>query len=255
MTIRSLSRMLSEIRHSVESEVDPFVSSTRHSSSIQVKDNNSPPETITIREIFKAPCLQSLGNLESLVSTFSRESHEEINNYLYSTSDNSVKKVSRSCQALEKTSVTQKSNSSLQALSTASDLMRKLSLRQKSAIFCQQIHDNKADMDKSQVATWEDEQVHTQIKCADISLKEDRRKNEVPLQTEILKSKLDVNLSDSVPITTQSKLSQIDPLENLIEQLRRELVCLRSQVSFPPNYIPRIAFLLTLFNYFPNRVL
>lgn len=252
MTIRSLSRMLSEIRHSIESEVDPFVSSTRHASSIQVKDNNSPPETITIREIFKAPCLQSLRNLESLVNSFSRESHEEINNYLYSPSDNSVKKVSRSYQALEKTSVTQKSSSSLQALSTASDLMRKLSLRQKSAIFCQQIHGNKADMDKSQVATWEDEQVHTQIKCADINLKENGKKNEVPLQTEISKSKLDVNLPDSMPITAQSKLSQIDPLENLIEQLRRELVCLRSQVSSPPNYSPGIAFLLTLFNYFPN---
>ncbi|KAB0400414.1 hypothetical protein E2I00_010744, partial [Balaenoptera physalus] len=180
MTIGSLSRMLSEIRHSVESEVDPFVSLTRHSSSIQVKDNISPPETITIREIFKAPCLQSLTNLESLVNTFT------------------------------------------------SDLMQKLSLRQKSAILCQQIHENRADVAKSQVATSEDEQVHTPINYADTNFKEDVGKSEVPVQTEILKSKLEVNVLDPVPITAQSKLSQIDPLANLIEQLRTELIFLRS---------------------------
>ena len=238
--------MVSEIQHSVESEMDPFVSLTQQSSSIQVKDNNSPPETITIKEIFKAPCLQSLRNLESLVNTFNRESHEEIDDYLYSVSDHSMKQVSRSCQTLEKTSFTQKSSSSLQALSTASDLMQKLSLRQKSAIFCEQIHGNRANMEKSQIATSEDEQVHTQINYADINLKEDIRKSEVPLQTEILKSKLEVNVPDHLPITTQSKSSPIGPLENLIEQLQRELVFLRSQVSFPPNYITMITFLLTL---------
>lgn len=46
-------------------------------------------------------------------------------------------------------------------------------------------------MDKSQVATSEDEQIHTQVKYADASLKEDVRKYEVPLQAEILKSKLE----------------------------------------------------------------
>uniref|UniRef100_A0A8I3P8C4 Centrosomal protein 290 n=1 Tax=Canis lupus familiaris TaxID=9615 RepID=A0A8I3P8C4_CANLF len=232
VTIGSLSGMVSEIQHSVESEMDPFVSLTQQSSSIQVKDNNSPPETITIKEIFKAPCLQSLRNLESLVNTFNRESHEEIDDYLYSVSDHSMKQVSRSCQTLEKTSFTQKSSSSLQALSTASDLMQKLSLRQKSAIFCEQIHGNRANMEKSQIATSEDEQVHTQINYADINLKEDIRKSEVPLQTEILKSKLEVNVPDHLPITTQSKSSPIGPLENLIEQLQRELVFLRSQSEF-----------------------
>nr|XP_011743051.1 centrosomal protein of 290 kDa isoform X4 [Macaca nemestrina] len=227
MTIGSLSRMLSEIHHSVETGLHPFVPLTRLSSSMQVKDN-STPETITIREIFKAPCLQSSRNLELLVSNFSRESHEEINDVCH-FSDDCVKKESRSHQALEKTSFVQKSNSSFHGLSTASDIMQKLSLRQKSAIFCQQIHENRTDMDKSQVATLEEEQVHTQIKYADINLKEDVVKSEVPLQTEILKNKLEVNLPDPVFITAQSKLSQIHPLENLIEQLRRELVFLRSQ--------------------------
>uniref|UniRef100_A0AAA9SDI2 Centrosomal protein 290 n=1 Tax=Bos taurus TaxID=9913 RepID=A0AAA9SDI2_BOVIN len=232
MTMGSLSRMLSEIHQRVESEVNPFVSLTTHSSSVQVKDDISPPETITIREIFKAPCLQSLRNLESLISTFSRESHEEINEYLCSISDESMKKVTRSHQALEKTNFTQKSDSSLRALSAPSDLMQKLSLRQKSAIFCQQIHDNSAGMDKSQVATSEDEQVHTPINFADTNLKEDIGKSEVPIQTEIWKGKLEVNVPDPVPITAQSKLPQIDPLENLIEQLRTELVFLRSQNEF-----------------------
>jgi hypothetical protein len=101
-------------------------------------------------------------------------------------------------------------------------------------------------MNKLQVAASEDDQGQSQIKCADLSLKEDKRKSEVPLQTKISKSKLEVNLSDPVPITAQLKLSQIDPVENLIEQLRRELVFLRSQVSFPPNYIPGIIFLWLL---------
>ena len=55
-------------------------------------------------------------------------------------------------------------------------------------------------------------------------------------------SNLRVNVPDPVPITAQSKLPQIDPLENLIEQLRTELVFLRSQVSYPPNNIPRTFF-------------
>ncbi|XP_008566836.1 PREDICTED: centrosomal protein of 290 kDa [Galeopterus variegatus] len=227
MTIGPLSKTLSEIHHSLESGVDPFVSNTKYSSSLQVKDN-STPETITIREIFKAPCLQSLRNLESLVSTFSRENHEDINDYLCCLSDDCMKKVSRSHQALEKTSSIQKSDSSFQALSTASDLMQKLSLRQKSAIFFQQIHGNRADVDKSHIVASEDEQIHTQIKYTDNNLKEDTRKSEVPLQTEILKNKSEVNLPDPMP-TAQSQLSQIEPLENLIEQLRRELVFLRSQ--------------------------
>ncbi|XP_069908777.1 centrosomal protein of 290 kDa isoform X2 [Oryctolagus cuniculus] len=227
VTLRSLSRRLSEIQHRIESRVDRFVSLTRHSSSMQVKDTNSTPETITIREILKAPCLQSVRNLESLVSTSSRESRED--DYLYSPSDECMKKESRRHQALEKTSCKQKSDSSFQAISTASDLMRKLSLRQKSAVFCQQFNDKGAIIDKSQVATSEDEQVHTQKKYVDVSLKKDIRKSEIPKQTGILKSELEVNLLDSMPITTQSKLSQIDPLENLIEQLRREVVFLRSQ--------------------------
>ena len=246
MTVGRLSRVLSEVHHSVASEVDPFVSLNRHSSSTQVKDNTLP-EAITIREIFKAPCLQSLGNLESLVNTFSSESHEEVNELLYSLSDDSLKKVSRSHHVPGKRSFTLKSTSTLRALSTASDLMQKLSLRQKSPVFCPQIHDDKVDMDKSQVVTSEDEQVHTQVKYADSSLKEDIRKSEVPLQAAILKSKLEVNPPEPVSITAQSKFSQIDPLENGIEHLWRELVVLRSQVSFPPNYIPGIAFFITSF--------
>ncbi|XP_045686363.1 centrosomal protein of 290 kDa isoform X1 [Phyllostomus hastatus] len=231
MTVGSLPRMLSEVHHSVANEVEPFVSLTGHSSSTQVKDNTLP-EAITIREIFKAPCLQSLGNLESLVNTFSSESHEEVNELLYSLSDDSMKKVLRIHHAPEKTSFTLKSTSSLRALSTASDLMKKLSLRQKSAIFCPRIHDDKADMDKSQVVTSEDEQVHTHVKYADSSLKEDTRKSEIPLQAEILKSRLEVNLPEPVSITAQSKFSQIDPLENVIEHMWRELVFLRSQSEF-----------------------
>ncbi|KAG8513961.1 Centrosomal protein of 290 kDa, partial [Galemys pyrenaicus] len=234
MATGSLSRIFSEIHHSVESEVNSVASLSRHSSSIQVKDKYSPSGTITIREIFKAPCLQSLRNLESLVNTFSRESPEDINDYLYSFSDDFMKKESRSPPALEKTSFTQKSESNEQALSAASDLLQKLSLRQKSAIFSQQILVNRTDMDKSLV-TSEDKTAHSQVKYADTSSKEDIKRNEVTLQAEILKSKFEVNLSDPVPITVQSKLSQIDPLENLIEQLRRELVFLRSQAIESKN--------------------
>ncbi|XP_048214578.1 centrosomal protein of 290 kDa isoform X5 [Perognathus longimembris pacificus] len=229
VTIQSLSRMLPEIHPSVASGMEPFVSLTRHSSSIQVKDNNSTPETITIREIFKAPCLQSLRNLESLVSTFSKGSNEDINDYLRSLSNECMKKLSVSHPAIEKNSFIKTSNSSFQASPTASDLMQKLSLRQKSEVFCQQISDHSGDFVKLQMATSEDEQVQFPKQYTDLRLKEDNRKSKVSLQTESLKSKLEINPSDSVPTASQSKFFQIDPLENLIEQLRRELVFLRSQ--------------------------
>lgn len=221
MTVQSLSRMVSGIHHSVESGMGPIVSLTRWSSFMQVKDDNTTPEAITIREIFKAPCLQSLRNQESLVSTFSQGSSEEIRDYLCSLSNECMKKVSGSHQALEKTRVLQKSSSSFQASPTASELMQELSHRQKSAVFSQQSYDH--DIDK---VTSADEQAHSQIKCAD------KRQSESPSQTEMLKSVMEANLSDPVPVTAQPKLSQIDPLENLVQQLQRELVSRRSQVSF-----------------------
>ncbi|XP_060049521.1 centrosomal protein of 290 kDa-like [Erinaceus europaeus] len=228
VTIGPLPRLVPKIDYSIASEVDPCASLTRESSSVQVKHVKSPPESITIREIFKAPCLQSLRNLESLISTFSRESHEDINDYLHSLSDDSLKKLSRSHQSLQKSNVTQQSNSPSQALSAASELMQKLSLRQKSAVFCQQIRDG-AGRPKSHVAPSDDGKIHDQTKYADSCLKEGSRKLEEPSQSEILKNKLEVNLQDRVTVITQSDLPQLDPLENLIEQLRRELVFLRSQ--------------------------
>ncbi|XP_035306850.1 centrosomal protein of 290 kDa isoform X2 [Cricetulus griseus] len=218
MTVQSLSRMLSGTHRSVESGVDPIVSLTRWSSFVQVKDDTTTPEAITIREIFKAPCLQSLRNQDSLVSTFSKGSNEEIRDYLCSLSDECMKKVSGSCQALEKTRLLQKSSSSSQASPTASEQMQKLSHRQKSAVFSHQSYDH--DIDK---VTSADEQVHSQIKNAD------KRQSESPSQTEMMRSAIEANLSDPVPVAAQPKLSHIDPLENLIEQLQRELVFLRSQ--------------------------
>lgn len=84
VTMGSSSAMLPETQHSAESDVDPFVSLTRHSSSVQVKDSNSPPGTITIREIFKASCLQSLRNLELLVPLVGRAMKEYMTTYTLS---------------------------------------------------------------------------------------------------------------------------------------------------------------------------
>lgn len=236
MTVQSLSRMLSGTHRSVESGVDPIVSLTRWSSFVQVKDDTTTPEAITIREIFKAPCLQSLRNQDSLVSTFSKGSNEEIRDYLCSLSDECMKKVSGSCQALEKTRLLQKSSSSSQASPTASEQMQKLSHRQKSAVFSHQSYDH--DIDK---VTSADEQVHSQIKNAD------KRQSESPSQTEMMRSVIEANLSDPVPVAAQPKLSHIDPLENLIEQLQRELVFLRSQVSFLQTYSCNLLFFLPEF--------
>lgn len=221
MIVQSLSRMLPAIHRSVESGVHPMVSLTRGSSFLQMKDNTTAPEAITIREIFKAPCLQSLRNLETLVSALSKESNEELRDYLCSLSEECVKKVSGSQQALEKNIFLQKSSSSFQASQQASELMQKLSHGQKSAVFCQQSHDH--DVEK---VTSEDEQVHYEVKCAELSVKDEKRQSESPSQTEMLRS------ADPVPVTAQPKSSQLDPLENLIEQLQKELVFLRLQVSF-----------------------
>lgn len=121
--------MLFEICYRVESEVDSTFL-PRHSLSIQVKDNSS--ESITVRENFKAPQLQSLGNLESLVNPFNKESHEEINDCMYYLSDNSLNssKYQEAIRHSRRQVSYKESTSSLQALSAASDLMQKLSLRQ-----------------------------------------------------------------------------------------------------------------------------
>ncbi|XP_031205983.1 centrosomal protein of 290 kDa isoform X1 [Mastomys coucha] len=224
MATRSLSRMLSGIHHSVDSAVDPIVSLTRCSSFMQVKDSSTTPEALTIREIFKAPCLRSLRNLESLVSTFSKDSNEELSEYLHSLSDDRMRRGSGNHRGLEKTTFLQKSSSSFQASAAASELIQKLSHRQSSAVFSQQLYDHDGDK-----VTSEDNQVYSQVKYADLSLKDEKRQSESPSQTEMLRSKIQVNLSDLVPITAQSKPSLIHPLENLIGQLQRELVFLRSQ--------------------------
>lgn len=232
MIVRSLSRMLPGIHHSVESGVHPMVSLTRGSSFLQMKDDTTAPEAITIREIFKAPCLQSLRNLESLVSALSKESSEEISDYLCSLSEECMKKVSGGQQALEETIFPQKSSSSFQASLRASELMQKLSHGQKSAVFWQQSYDH--DMKK---VTSEDEQVHYEVKCAELSLKDGKRQSESPSQTEMLRS------ADPVPVSAQPKSPQLDPLENLVEQLQKELVSLRLQVSFLQVYSCNLIFL------------
>lgn len=227
MATRSLSRMLSGIHQSVGSAGDPIVSLTRCSSFMQVKDSSATPEAITIREIFKAPCLRSLRKLESLVSTFSKDGSEELSEYLCSLSDDHMKRGSGNHRGLEKTRFLQKSSSSFQVSPAAAELMQKLSHRQSSAIFPQQSYDR--DVDK---VTSEDNQVYSQIEHAVLSLKDDKGQSELPSQTEMLSSKTQVNLSDLVPITAQSKPSLIHPLEKLIGQPQRQLAFLRSQVSF-----------------------
>lgn len=216
MIVQSLSRMLPGIHRSVESGVHPMVSLTRGSSFLQMKDDTTAPEAITIREIFKAPCLQSLRNLESLVS------------------EKCKKKGSGSQQALEETIFLEKSSSSFQASPRASELMQKLSHGQKSAAFWQQSYDH--DMEK---VTSEDEQVHYEVKCAELSLKDGKRQSDSPSQTEKLRS------ADPVPVTAQPKSPQLDPLENLIEQLQKELVFLRLQVSFLQIYSCNPSYFLT----------
>ncbi|XP_031205984.1 centrosomal protein of 290 kDa isoform X2 [Mastomys coucha] len=185
MATRSLSRMLSGIHHSVDSAVDPIVSLTRCSSFMQVKDSSTTPEALTIREIFKAPCLRSLRNLESLVSTFSKDSNEELSEYLHSLSDDRMRRGSGNHRGLEKTTFLQKSSSSFQASAAASELIQKLSHRQSSAVFSQQLYDHDGDK-----VTSEDNQVYSQVKYADLSLKDEKRQSESPSQTEMLRRQL-----------------------------------------------------------------
>ncbi|XP_063119537.1 centrosomal protein of 290 kDa isoform X5 [Rattus norvegicus] len=224
LTTRSLSRMLSGIHHSVDSAVEPVVSLTRCSSFMQLKDSNTTPEAITIREIFKAPCLRSLRNLESLVSTFSKDSSEELSEYLCSLSDDCVKRGSGNHRALEKTRFLQKRSSSFPASPIAAELMQRYSHRQSSAVFPQQSYAHEVHK-----VTSEGDQAHSQIKYADLSLKDNKRQSESSSQTEMSRSKSQINLSGLVPVIAQSRASLVHPREKLLGQLQRELVLLRSQ--------------------------
>nr|XP_020849162.1 centrosomal protein of 290 kDa [Phascolarctos cinereus] len=90
-----------------------------------------------------------------------------------------------------------------------------------------------AIMEKSQIVKPEVERLPTSKKHSGDKndLKDDISKEHIPLQAKILKSKLESSLhtTESWHSIPPTKLSHLDPVENLIEQLRKELVFLRSQ--------------------------
>ncbi|XP_074082653.1 uncharacterized protein LOC141515178, partial [Macrotis lagotis] len=235
MVLGKLSRKISQMLQNEDQPAvrPPFASLSRDPSPIQTRHRSSSPKGFTIRQIFKAPCLQSTRNLESLIS---RQSQEDSIDYLYSLSDDFLKQTSNSHQTLGKNCQIAVSRSSLNLMKQDSPTGQRLTLSQKSSIFCQLIHDKTAILEKSQIVKPEVEQLPTSKMFSDDKkdLKEDVSKEPSPLQTKILKSKLESSLHTTEPwqSMTPGKLSHIDPVENLIEQLRKELVFLRSQVSF-----------------------
>ncbi|XP_072511618.1 centrosomal protein of 290 kDa isoform X2 [Notamacropus eugenii] len=232
MILGKLSRKISQMLQSGDQPLSrhPFAYLSRDSSPIQIRHRSSSPEGFTIRQIYKAPCLQSTRNLESLIS---RQSQEDPNDYLYSLSDDYLKQTSTSHQTLEKNSQITVSRSSLNLMKQDSPAGQRLTLSQKSSIFCQLIHDKTAIVEKSQIVKPEVEQLPTSKKFSGDKndLKDDVSKEHIPLQAKILKSKLESSLhtAESWHSIAPAKLSHLDPVENLIEQLRKELVFLRSQ--------------------------
>ncbi|XP_056654587.1 centrosomal protein of 290 kDa isoform X3 [Monodelphis domestica] len=231
MILGKLSSKISQILQSVDQPISKhtFTDLSRDSSPIQIRDRSSTPEGFTIRQIYKAPCLQSTRNLESIIC---RQSQEDSNDYLYSLSDDYLKQASTSHQTLEKTKKITLSRSSLNLMKRDFPAGQRLTLSQKSSIFCQLIHDKTAIVEKSQIVKPKVEQLPTSSKFSDdkSDLKDEVKKEYIPFQGKILKNKLGNSLH-----TTKSwhsvvtATSHLDPVENLIEQLRKELVFLRSQ--------------------------
>ncbi|XP_028934653.1 centrosomal protein of 290 kDa isoform X2 [Ornithorhynchus anatinus] len=248
-TLGKLSRRISELLLGLNQPVSrefPFdYSSRKYSSSKQEDDHITSPETLTIRQIFKAPCLQSSKNLETLANNQNIKGQRDIEVYPDVLSKYHLKKTAASDhQMLERNSPRPESNAFLQIKATASSsavhsssqTSQALSLSQKSGIFCQFIHEKAVTVDMPSKEKSEVEQAHLKMKGIDMKndFKEDVRKGQVQLQEDVLKKKFDGTLfaKEYCPITGDSKLSHIDPVENLIEQLRKELTFLRSQNEY-----------------------
>ncbi|XP_037741518.1 uncharacterized protein LOC119564457 [Chelonia mydas] len=242
MALGNLSRRISSVLHNLnrsEKSGNIFVQlDSRHLAQMQPKDDGHSSETFTIKELYRSSGLQSTETL----GTTGYATNRQLSKGLKSDHPCSfsaaqiIQKDSKSQQIQGQNGQNYGEKASFQKQTAvcsgsdqtfSEDFQEGLSLSQKSAIFCQSILGKPVTPYKSQAVKLKDEQDYSQIKYSDFLTDfHDVSKEQIafpePLQAEILKSGLEGGPSEYV--------CQVDPVENLIGQLRSELFFLRSQV-------------------------
>ncbi|XP_025035933.2 centrosomal protein of 290 kDa isoform X4 [Pelodiscus sinensis] len=243
MDLGNLSRRISSILRNLnqsETSGDIFVQlDSRHVAQMQPKDDGHSSETFTIKELYRSSGLQSTDTLGTTDYVTNRQLSKGVkSDYPYPCSFSAaqiMKKDSKSQPIKQQRSQNYVKKASFQKQTEicsgsdqtfSQDFQGGLSLRQKSAIFCQSIHEKPVAPYESQVVKLKHEQDYSQIKYSDFltdfqDVSKEQRDFPESLQAEILESGFEDGLSKYV--------CQVDPVENLIKQLRSELFFLRSQ--------------------------
>ncbi|XP_074868278.1 centrosomal protein of 290 kDa [Carettochelys insculpta] len=239
--LHNLSRRISSILHNLnQSEASGSIFAqlgSRHVAEMQPKDNGHRSETFTIKELYRSsglPSAETLGttdyatNRQILKGLKSDYPHSFSAAQIMQKESNSQQIQGQDCKNGVKEATFQKQTAVCSDLDQTffQDFQGGLSLSQNSAIFCQSILEKPVSPFKSQVVKLKDEEDYSQIRYSDLLTGfQDAIKEQIvfpeSLQTKILESGLEDESSQCV--------CKVDPLENLIRQLRSELFFLRSQ--------------------------
>ncbi|XP_052630126.1 centrosomal protein of 290 kDa [Harpia harpyja] len=196
----------------------------------QLVNDNCNSETLTIHDLFVSPELQFAQSSGITDYTDNREMSKD----LKSDHTGLFSAYQRACQTSEVNNQNYRNKPSFQnqvSITSNSDQKSQenfypgLSLGNKSLISCASAL-GKPLMHKTRKMTLKDKQDYLQVKFSDLSSFQEDREGKKCL-TELLQVK---TLESGLENAESERSGQVDPVENLIEQLRRELALLRSQV-------------------------
>ncbi|XP_075006769.1 centrosomal protein of 290 kDa isoform X4 [Calonectris borealis] len=208
---------------------------SKHVTEWQLVNDNCNSETLSIKELFVSPELQFTQTSGITDYTDNREMSKDLKSD-YTSLFSAYRQV---CQTSEVNNRNYRNKPSFQSrVSVTSNSDQRgqenfcpgLSLSKNSLIPCASAL-GKPVMHKTREVTLKDKQHYSQVKFSDLTTCQEDREGKKCL-TELLQVKTLENVLEN----GQSEHSgQVDPVENLIEQLRRELALLRSQNEYLAN--------------------
>ncbi|XP_035759405.1 centrosomal protein of 290 kDa isoform X3 [Egretta garzetta] len=208
---------------------------SKHVTEWQLVDDNYNSETLSIKELFVSPELQF--TQASGITDYT--DNREISKDLKSDHTGSFSAYQRMCQTSEVNNQNYRNKPSFQnrvSITSNSDQTGQenfcsgLYLSKNSLIPCASAL-GKPVTHKTQIMTLMDKQDCSQVKFSDLTTFQEHREGKECL-TELLQVK---TLGSGLENGQSEHSGQVDPVENLIEQLRRELALLRSQNEYLAN--------------------
>ncbi|XP_025905531.1 centrosomal protein of 290 kDa isoform X1 [Nothoprocta perdicaria] len=195
---------------------------------LQPVNDNSDSEALSIREIFISPELQFIQAPGIKDSTFNRETSKNVKSEYTGTfsasqragqtSETKNQKYGNTASFQNWISITSNSDQT-----SPGDVFVGISLNQKSGLFCESVLAKPEIQYKSQIMMWKD---CSQVKLSDFQIDFQEDRGGEKWLTELLHVK---TMENGLETAQSEHLGQVDPVENLIEQLKRELAFLRSQ--------------------------